>query len=54
MRPITISKTWYRFAGVYALRMYGRDIGERLAPLQVGVGKPGGTETVACTCVSVS
>ena len=28
------------------LRTYGRGIGARLAPLQVGVGTPGGTETV--------
>ena len=47
VRPIAISETWYRFAGVCALRTYGRGIGERLAPLQVGVGTPGVTETVA-------
>ena len=38
---------WYPFAGVCALRTYGRGVGARLAPLQVGVGTPGGTETVA-------
>ena len=47
MRPIAISETWHRFAGVCALRTYGRGIGACLAPLQVGVGTPGGTETVA-------
>ena len=47
MRPIAISETWYRFAEVYALQTYGRGIGAGLAPLQVGVGTPGGTETVA-------
>ena len=47
VRPIAISDTWYRFAGVCALRVYGRDIGRELAPLQVGVGTRGGTETVA-------
>ena len=47
VRPIAISETWYRFAGVCALRTYRRGIGARLAPLQVGVGTPGGTETVA-------
>ena len=47
LRPIAISEMWYRFAGVCALRTYGRGIGARLAPLQVGVGTPGGTETVA-------
>ena len=47
MRPIAIGETWYRFAGVCALRTYGRGVGARLAPLQVGVGTPGGTETVA-------
>ena len=47
VRPIAISETWYRFAGVCALRTYGRGIGARLAPLQAGVGTPGGTETVA-------
>ena len=46
VRPIAISETWYRFAGVCALRAYGRDIGAALAPLQVGVGTQGGTETV--------
>ena len=46
VRPIAISETWYRFAGVCALRTYGRGIGARLAPLQVGVGTPGGTEIV--------
>ena len=47
VRPIAISETWYRFAGVCALRTSGRGIGARLAPLQVGVGAPGGTETLA-------
>ena len=47
VRPIAISETWYRIAGVCALWTYGRSIGARLAPLQVGVGTPGGTETVA-------
>ena len=47
MRPIAISETWYHFAGVCALRTYGRGIGARLAPLQVWVGTPGGLETVA-------
>ena len=46
VRPIAIIKTCYRFAGVCALRMYGRGICARLAPLHVGVGPPGGTETV--------
>ena len=47
-RPIAISGRWYRFAGVCALRTYGRGgSGARLGPLQVGVGTPGGTETVA-------
>ena len=32
--------------GVCALRTYGRGIGARLAPLQVGVGIPGGTKNV--------
>ena len=41
MRPIAISETWYRFAGICALRTYGRGIGARLAPLQMGVGTPG-------------
>ena len=47
MRPIAISETWYQFAGVCALRICGRGIGAGLAPLQVGVGTPGGTETVS-------
>ena len=47
VRPIAISETWCRFVGVCALRTDGRGIGARLAPLQVGVGTPGGTETVA-------
>ena len=47
MRPIAISETLYRFAGVCALRTYGRGIGAPLAPLQAGVGTPGSTETVA-------
>ena len=47
MRPIAISEAWYRFAGVCALRTYGRGICAGLAPLQVGVGPPGGTDTVA-------
>ena len=47
VRPIAISETGYRFAGVCALRTYGRGIGTRLVPLQVGVGTPGGTETAA-------
>ena len=47
VRPIAISKTWYRFPGVCALRTYRRSIGTRLASLQVGLGTPGGTETVA-------
>ena len=46
-RPIAISETLYGFAGLCALHTYGRGIGARLAPLQVGVGTPGGTETVA-------
>ena len=47
MRPIAISESWYGFEGVCALRTNGRGIGARLAPLQVGVGTRGGTETVA-------
>ena len=49
MRPIASSETWYSFqvAGVCALQTYGRGIGGGLAPPQVGVGTPGGTETVA-------
>ena len=33
--------------GLRALRTYGRGICAGLAPLQVGVGTPGGTDTVA-------
>ena len=47
VRPIAIIQKWYRFAGVCALWTYARGIGAGLAPLQVGVGTPGGTETVA-------
>ena len=47
MRPIAISDTWYGFAGVCTLRTHGRGISMLLDPLQVGVGTPGGTETVA-------
>ena len=46
MRPIAISETWYHFAGVCALRTYGRGIGARLAPLQVGVGSVQWSEDV--------
>ena len=46
VRPIAISRTWYRFARVCALQTYGRGIGAGLALLQVGVGTLGGTETV--------
>ena len=47
LRPIAINETWYRVAGVCALRTYVRGIGARFATLQVGVGTAGGTETVA-------
>ena len=40
---IAISETWYRFARVCALWTTSRGIGADLAPLQVEVGKPGGT-----------
>ena len=46
VRPIAIGEAWYRFAGICALRECGRDIGAGLAPLQLGVGTRGGTETV--------
>ena len=52
-RPIAISETWDRFAGVCTLRAYGRGIGARLAPLLLGVGTTGGTETVAHALASV-
>ena len=39
--------------GVCALQTYGRGIGGCLAPLQVGVGTPGGTGTVAHALASV-
>ena len=42
-----VNCTYIKLYGVCALRTYGRGIGARLAPLQVGVGTPGGTETVA-------
>ena len=32
VRPVAISETWYRFAGVCTLRTYGRGIGARWAP----------------------
>ena len=38
--------------GLRALRTYGRGICAGLAPLQVGVGKPGGTEGVAHVLLS--
>lgn len=36
-----------------ALQLHGRRIGRALAPLQVGVGTAGGTETVAHALASV-
>ena len=36
VRPIAISERWYRFAGVCALRTYGRGIGARLARFRWG------------------
>ena len=47
MGHIVVSETRYRFAGVCALRTYGCGMGARLAPVQVGVGTPGGMETAA-------
>ena len=52
VRPIAISETLYYSAGFSALPTYGRGIGAGLAPLQVGVGKPGGTEGVAHALLS--
>lgn len=45
-RPIAVGDVWYRFVAVCALRVYGGPIGLDLAPLQLGVGTRGGTETV--------
>ena len=47
MWPIAGSDTWSHFAGFCVLRTYGRGVGARLAPLQVGIGISGGTEAVA-------
>ena len=53
VRPIAISETWYRFAGVCALRIYGRGIyGRWPCPAAGGLGTPGGTETVAYALAS--
>ena len=53
VRPIAISETWYRFAGVCALRIYGRGIyGRWPCPAAGGVGTQGGTETVAYVLAS--
>ena len=47
VRPIAIRETWYRLAGVCALWTYRRGIRAGLAPLQVGVSTPGGTDAVS-------
>lgn len=46
VRPTAINETWFRFAGICALRTRGSDIGAGLAPLQVGFCTKGGTETI--------
>ena len=47
VRSIAISGTWYRFAGVCALRTTGPGICAGLAPPHAGEGTRGGTETVS-------
>ena len=45
VRPIAIGEVWYRVAGLCALTAL-HELGPSLAPLQLGVGVPGGTEAV--------
>ena len=46
IRPIAIGEVWYRLAAMCAIEAAGRDAGQLLAPLQVGVGVSGGTDAV--------
>lgn len=49
VRPIELSETWHRFAGISPALAHGWEFsaaGHGLAPLQVGVGTIGGTETL--------
>ena len=46
MRPIALRETWSRFVVICAQRTYKLANRTRVTPLQVGVGTPGGTETV--------
>ena len=45
VRPIAIGEVWYRLAGLCALTACN-EVGQSLAPLQLGVGVPGGAEAV--------
>jgi hypothetical protein len=46
VRPIAIGEVWYRLAGLCALTACN-EVGPSLAPLQLGVGIPGGAEAIS-------
>jgi hypothetical protein len=44
-RPIAICEAWLRLAAIFCIRLL-TDAGPSLAPLQLGVGAPGGAENI--------
>ena len=46
-RPIVSNEAWYCVATKCAMEAVGRELGQSLAPLQVGIGISGGVEAVA-------
>ena len=43
-RPLGIGEAWYRFVGRCAMQTAGASVGEKLLPMQLGCGIPGGCE----------
>jgi hypothetical protein len=43
-RPLGIGESWYRLLGRAVMKKMGEDVGNLLAPLQLGAGIPGGSE----------
>ncbi len=47
LRPIGIGEAWYRLLGRCILKEIGGEVGELLAPIQMGCGVSGGSEIAA-------
>lgn len=43
-RPLSIGEAWYRFVGRVAMKLVGAQVGQELAPIQLGCGIKGGCE----------